>query len=907
VTGIGIWNYIFDLLSCPHVAIKVRAIHFLGLSLSGQHGEIDPRQVLQFEKIQGFASLAARVSEHSGGDTEALTEGLLSLFFWRRAVRVGGAIDSGGVPSAQNPLFGLDVIDEVESLAGTSEPQRSRQNTMDYENQRNLAEAVVLALSESDQDHSSLIQDKAHENSHVDESQPVSDNDLLDPLAKGEVTMFEELGAPTVAPTFDPSQSPPPPNSSGGFLSMFSWMGKSEGNLDGRLSNEDSRPELTKRETGGEAVGGVVADKKEVASDQKFGSKMGKLRVKAEVIVLPQILQSILSVLQNENSSERVLFAMNAIESSLTPLTVCNGSGHDTIDQESFERCARNAEVLYGQKEWLLWVCDCLLCYQRRFSQGNLHDVTSGSGSHLEYESASGLESGDDSCDGSSHHTSSRNANRILSPVPGLGPFSSSVASCHLTTLDKFNDPLLNTIQAAFVFDIPQKPSTTRKIFDIFRLPVPEARDIQILVLFDLVELFEKQSLSVVSMEPTTTLNLMKNMSTLLDQVLEKSEITLEFCVRAIHAMNSLIYHAPQDIRLKIKDTLLFDVKHAYVMRCLVDRQEDIWERVSCLSSIHSSIIDLISTGIPNRTLQDHNLFVLFLDIFLQACCEVYAVFDVDITTTALTEHQTNKNIKTNDTGSGSGRGGVTHIPDEYLNMQLAALVLIQNCVQTSNECKRSVEKILQTEFSEDQREILSEAFCNSYGTRRGCSTPVNEDEQHASNLSTGGMSSVSPSSSFNKPSGSWWSSWSSSVPDTAIATTVTSTPINGSVSLSSSENSVGQHLLGGEDLQEEKVVTDIETGKFPQEGELTAGDELTAEEQQLYEQRPEDITNFLHWLNRIRNRECIDILVKKVAKFLPALYQKTDKIQVSNLSLSLCLSLSVSVSLSLFVSLSNS
>jgi hypothetical protein len=859
--GTGIWNFIFDLLSCPHVAIKLRAIHFLGLSLSGQHGEIDSRQVLQFEKIHGFASLASRLSDYSG-DTEALTEGLFSLFFWRRAVRVGVS-DSGGVSSTQNSLFGLDVIDEVESLAGTSEPQRSRQNTIDYENQRMIGDAVALALSESDLQSPPSAEDQGD----VQEEPQTGEIMLLVCQTNIDTNKSEGLldeSDPTVPSNntlIDPLQSPPQNNSGGGFLSLFSWIGKSEGNLDGRLSNEDSRPEITRRETG-ETVG-VAEKSKGNTSDQKFGSKMGKLRVRAEVIVLPQILQSILSVLQNENSSERVSFAMNAIESSLTPLTVCNGSGHDTIDQESFERCARNAEVLCGQKEWLLWMCDCLLCYQRRFSQGNLHDATS-SGT-LEYESASGLESGDESCDGSSHHPS-RNTNRILSPVPGHS------SSCHITTLDKFNDPLLNTIQAALVFDIPQKPNTTRKIFDIFRLPVPEARDIQLLVLFDIVELFEKQSLSI-AMEPQT-LNLMRNMSTLLDQVLEKSEITLEFCVRAIHAMNSLIYHAPQDMRLKIKDTLLFDVKHAYVMRCLVDRQEDIWERVSCLSSIHSSIIDLISTGIPNRTLQDHYLFVLFLDIFLQACGD--PVFDPQTSTTTESDEQTRENE-----GTRARLNSVVTLSEENLNLQLAALVLIQNCVQTSSECRRSVEKVLQSDFSDEQREIIDEAFCNTYGSRR-CHTPVNDDEQHAtSSLSAGGMT---PNQSFNasqKPSGSWWSSWSSSIPDNSNTPPSATNIANGSVSLSSSENSIGQHLLGGDELQEEKhLVTDIEIGRLTQDVDLR--DELTVDKLHLADQRPEDLTSFLHWLNRNGNRECIDILTKKVAKLLPALYQKTDKIQVS-------------------------
>jgi hypothetical protein len=558
---------------------------------------------------------------------------------------------------------------------------------------------------------------------------------------------------------------------------------------------------------------------------------------------------------------------MSAIESSLTPFTVCNGSGKDPIDQESLERCTRNAETLYGQKEWLLWMCDCMLCFQRRFSQGNLIDATNLL-STSEGESASGLESGDESCDGSTHHYSSTSSSRRISTSASGYISPPCNVSVTATVLDKFYDPLLNTIQAAFAFDILQKPSTSRKIYDIFRLPVPEARDIQLLIMFDLVELFEKQQSFKTNVD--RTLNLMRNMSTLLDQILEKSEITLEFCVRAIQAMSSLIYHAPQEIRLKIKDTLLFDVKHAYVMRCLVDRQEDIWERVTCLSSIHTSIADLISSGIPNRTLQDHYLLVLFLDIFLQATCDMYSVVD---------------SASNGERGGGGGGGGVrslssplavpltSNIPEEYFNLQLAALVLIQNCVQTSGECKRSIEKFLVTDFNDEQHDILYDGLCNHF--RRRSATPVNDDDHVATtpNSTTGSSPSqgsqllMHQSGGSAQKSSSWWSSWGSTSEASGSTSIPPLPPSPQNNPRHSLAESTGKSVSSGEESQ-----ADIETGR-PSEDDH--------EENITVVSRPDDSVAFLNWLNLSHNRECIEILTKKVAKLLPALYQKTDKIQV--------------------------
>lgn len=337
---------------------------------------------------------------------------------------------------------------------------------------------------------------------------------------------------------------------------------------------------------------------------------------------------------------------------------------------------------------------------------------------------------------------------------------------------------MLNTIQAAFAYDIIQKPNTSRKVYDIFRLPVPEARDIQLLIMFDLVELFEKHSFKL---NVERTLNLMRNMSTLLDQILEKSEITLEFCVRAIQTTNSLIYHAPQEIRMKIKDTLLFDVKHAYVMRCLVDRQEDIWERVTCLSSIHTSIADLISSGIPNRTLQDHYLLVLFLDIFLQATCDMYSA------------------VKSTSSGEKVGNlaSSLGDIPEEYFNLQLAALTLIQNCVQTSVECKRSVEKFLAVDFDDDQHDIIYDTFCSHF--ERRCSTPMNDDRSTITATTPNSTLEGSPpqGSLLLSQKSSWWSSWGSTNESSGASNPIPPLPPSPR-NIGMNENSMGKSLLSG-------------------------------------------------------------------------------------------------------------
>lgn len=80
-------------------------------------------------------------------------------------------------------------------------------------------------------------------------------------------------------------------------------------------------------------------------------------------------------------------------------------------------------------------------------------------------------------------------------------------------------------------------------------------------MLSDILEAFE----AAPQLPPEYAGNILKNLSAMLEQLPEKSEPSLELYVRAIHVIGMLNYHNPPEIRQKLKETQLLEVR-AFVL-----------------------------------------------------------------------------------------------------------------------------------------------------------------------------------------------------------------------------------------------------------------------------------------------------------------------------------------------------
>jgi hypothetical protein len=100
---------ILELLNCPLAAIRVRAIHLLGLSLSTADGnQLDNKYVLQFEALWGFQTMSENLSHHDD-DNESVLDAILNLMYWRRGYGSPSHIYTSSKPRPQR----LSAINEV--------------------------------------------------------------------------------------------------------------------------------------------------------------------------------------------------------------------------------------------------------------------------------------------------------------------------------------------------------------------------------------------------------------------------------------------------------------------------------------------------------------------------------------------------------------------------------------------------------------------------------------------------------------------------------------------------------------------------------------------------------------------------------------------------------------------------
>lgn len=123
-------SVILELMGSSNVSIKVAAINLLSLYLCGPDGQIDTKQVTQFEKVGGFHSMSNLLCSFSSSDSvgnrprhddfseddvsasviQDLLEALLSLLFWRKRrkyeANLTAAVAGITLPSTTHPFTG---------------------------------------------------------------------------------------------------------------------------------------------------------------------------------------------------------------------------------------------------------------------------------------------------------------------------------------------------------------------------------------------------------------------------------------------------------------------------------------------------------------------------------------------------------------------------------------------------------------------------------------------------------------------------------------------------------------------------------------------------------------------------------------------------------------------------------
>ena len=496
-----------------------------------------------------------------------------------------------------------------------------------------------------------------------------------------------------------------------------------------------------------------------------------------EQVHLPQVLQSLVQVLGTGVSVENLRRSMSALEDCINT-EWRNESGRST---QGSRLAQRNAALLTEHRDWITWICNCVLSLRRRIGEDVelFHDAAAaGAASLSESESLDFDHSGTEGYDGG---YDSAGIGYKMSHV-GSSVRDPSYATQTDYLISQFCDPLFNFIQSLLVIDFRGKTNSTRKYMDVFYLPLPEAKSVQTMILFDVLELMYRQNLDIVE----DTLCIFRNLSTFLEQALEKTEVPLDFCVKAIHAINYLSYHAPVTVRSRLKDTMLPEIRSVYVCKCLMEKSEDIFARIASVSEIHTSVGNLICCN-DSKVLHSHQIMLLLLGMFVEIIDEsegCHTVYE-----TATMDHERKKEY------------------DKYKllqEFQLAILVVIRNCSSASSDMRKLLLKIFQD--MDPAYPASGEVSLHSLilmGGFTSASTSLPKAAGGVSTITPGATKSTTNTSSGNKDtitaprsssSSSWWSPWGSG----GISGGAVSADFAGSVAPASNPKDKDLQILAG-------------------------------------------------------------------------------------------------------------
>jgi len=327
-----------------------------------------------------------------------------------------------------------------------------------------------------------------------------------------------------------------------------------------------------------------------------------------ERLAIPEVLESIFMLLETALNSDQVSRCTNLLERTFAAHRPKGGEvlspGVDNHDKLALS----NLNAITQQRDHILWIYDCLnaLTYRTNYTT-NYDDATSATGATSMSESEFGerdvyketMSIGDSEASFELYSAASSYGDRYRSTIGDSNR--------------RFTDPLFNLTKALIRIDLMSK-SPSSSLAGVFQIPLPEGRDIQLTILFDVLDCIDEQPFDDSSMAPV----IIRNFEVFLESVLEKVDATLDISVRVIEVINSLNYRAAPDIRASLKDSSLGDLKNQYISRCFADLNESLLNRIDALKFVASSLESYLVSAdakLFNGTQVSLLLFELFVDV----------------------------------------------------------------------------------------------------------------------------------------------------------------------------------------------------------------------------------------------------------------------------------------------------
>jgi len=729
---------ILQLMGSESAEIRERAIYLLIASVSGIDGKLDLKQVSIFERMHGFQCMAEQLSADPDGCTSEIVEALFTLTYWCRSSTAAFKFTSATYTTTSGGFFSHST-------------STNRYYSTDQQSISKVIQAPTTTPVRNNADRSAT---NASANSSVDDN-ACKEATLIAATAPAMLSIL--WGSPSnggrgsvpIVPTSTAmdgsSLGSAEPLGAVGYTS--SQMKSSDcGNKEGVQEEEH----LSKR--GENAVEHSVIDTSDagakvdlprpVSDESSLGPQVDDDQVVLStvgIIAVPQCLDVLFKVLHNAKSSDQVTRAFHRLEGSvcshlysssradrLTSNYFSSGDSskhvrppHEPPGMKASQQQFSNMESIFAQRDWFVCLCNLLGAFKS-------HSYSSHVDEHASVLSLSENESvgygthhvsNDDpqdvaDCSYEDSEDSNSMSNESLGDDLSRAEHATGTNTSHDKVAHQFCAPIYRFICKLITHDMTSsKVGPNRRWNELFRISVPELRDMQETILVDVLEAM--QNIAKLCVDMVTVLNLFKNFAMLLDQALEKADLSLLFCVKVIQSLQALTYNCPPEIRPRLKETALLEVRKSYVVRCLLEHHADYYAKVAALHEIGSSLQNYVSLH-ESKPISDAQVVMIVLGIFVEAC------EDLEFLLSGIDSNAAPFDCYSVDNAKEGGRCGSpiqTSVNDRLLILLevLEAIILcIQNCVFSSKECQKCVSKLV-TNIVADPLSHLATALLRAF------------------------------------------------------------------------------------------------------------------------------------------------------------------------------------------------
>ena len=624
--GNAFWMLLLSLLGNRHVEIRVRSLRLLYISLSSASGRPDPRLLAAFEQMQGFDLMAEQLAQYKADDS--IVDALLALLFWSescmpRPYGHAGLVDA----EAEVPSEGAGKGEQAAegALDGAARPADSSGVLTSMFGWRSGAAAGGSKGAVSEQDFSLPPEEPQLQTSPLRGISPP----VLSPVAINSIS--KRLGSGDV----DARQAKLlEKRKSNSRRSSLSKALPDTLSLDGTLllpgSAESKLPE--------EAAGGDGG-----ASSASSG----------DAIAVPQAIVPLLRLLCTPKDATMV-------ERVCRLLVKCLKYDVAAMEPDS-SLCAgktRNAELLLSQKDWLLLLASCIAKLRRLIMYSD--DMAEGRDAFSESESIGDFQHGSADAPGELSYFSSSEDSFDMRGDGASGLGHESASHCQsaggkvAAMLASYTGPLLDLVQTLLLMVFSWKPASAAKyLSEIFLLSVPGTLEVQSIVLFDLLG-----SIESLTLRPTTaSVNVLRNFLFVFGQLPEKTELSKDFCLQVLHVLHSLGYYSSPEIRQRMKETGVTELRNVFVCNFIFlhqldlrmqrsyrsdqeaakqlaaagrgERVESLYLTVTSLKELEPSLVAYLSST-DSKLLTDSQVMYIVLGIFCDAVEDLDYISGVD-------------------------------------------------------------------------------------------------------------------------------------------------------------------------------------------------------------------------------------------------------------------------------------